>query len=249
MLEALVLGAVAQVSLLLSGLFATWVTVPSRVTGWLAGFGAGALISAVAFDLIPQASDLGNVGLTIWLLIGAGVFVGGDWLVDRRFGGAVATPAGAPATTDAAEDGGAGDGAQGALGIVLGSVVDGVPESLIFGIGVAVGEPVSTSFLAAVIVSNIPQALAPSAELAAAGWSRSRLCAMWGAVVVACGLASGLGYVVGGLGGTGDHMAALAAGGLLAMLTDSLMPFAYQRGRSWAGIWTVIGFALAILPR
>src|SRR3954447_22065964 len=150
MFEALVLGAVAQVSLLLSGLFATWVTVPTRVTGWLAGFGAGALISAVAFDLIPRASGLGNVELTVWLLIGAGVFVGGDWLVDRRFGGGMATPATAPATGgQAADDSGSGsgsDGAQGALGIVLGSVVDGVPESLIFGIGVAVGEPVSTSF-------------------------------------------------------------------------------------------------------
>ena len=93
MLQALTLGALAQVSLLLSGLFASWVAVPSRVIGWLAGFGAGALISAVTFDLIPQAESLGGLGLTVWLLIGAGVFVGGDWLVDRRFGGAVATPA------------------------------------------------------------------------------------------------------------------------------------------------------------
>jgi ZIP family zinc transporter len=254
MVEALVLGAVAQVSLLLSGLFATWVAVPSRVTGWLAGFGAGALISAVSFDLIPEAHSLDDLGLTTWLLIGAAVFVGGDWLVDRRFGGAVATPTagaepGAESGDGADEDGADEDGAQGALGIVLGSVVDGVPESLIFGIGVAAGNPVSTSFLAAVIVSNIPQALAPSAELAAAGWSRSKLCVMWGSVVVACGLASGLGFLIGSVGGTGDRMAALAAGGLLAMLTDSLMPFAYKRGRNWAGVWTVVGFALAVLPR
>ena len=247
MLQALTLGALAQVSLLLSGLFASWVAVPSRVIGWLAGFGAGALISAVTFDLIPQAESLGGLGLTVWLLIGAGVFVGGDWLVDRRFGGAVATPARATeAGENPAEEA---EGAEGALGIVLGSVVDGVPESLIFGIGVAAGQPVSSSFLAAVIVSNVPQALAPSAELAAAGWSRSRLCVMWGAVVVACGIASGLGYLVGEVGANGDRMAGLAAGGLLAMLTNSLMPFAYRRGGSWAGVWTVLGFALAVLPR
>jgi ZIP family zinc transporter len=240
--EAIVLGAVAQVSLLLSGLFATWVTVPGRVVGWLGAFGAGALISAVAFDLTPQAEALGGAGLALWLLVGAAVFIGGDYAVDRRLG-----PGGAAGAGDA---GGAGEAGGGALGIVLGAVVDGVPESLIFGISLAAGAGVSTSFLAAVVVSNIPQALAPSADLAAAGWSRARLALVWGAVVVACGLAAGLGYALGAaLGSTGDRMAALAAGGVLAMLTDSLMPFAYQRGGQLAGLWTVVGFALAILPR
>jgi ZIP family zinc transporter len=225
LLQAIALGALAQASLLLSGLFASWVTVPRRIVGWLAGFGAGALISAISFDLFAQARALGGVELMLWLLIGAGVFIGGDYAVDRRIGPSQAS---------------------GAVGIVLGSVVDGIPESLIFGIGVAAGNPVSAAFLGAVIVSNVPQALAPSAELVATGWSRSRLALMWGAVVLACGLAAGVGYLVGTTGrATGDRMAALAAGGLLAMLTDSLMPFAFERGGDFAGFWTVVGFALA----
>jgi ZIP family zinc transporter len=236
--EAIWLGAIAQVSLLLSGLFATWVTVPARLVGWLGAFGAGALISAVAFDLTPQAEALGGVGLALWLLLGAALFIGGDYAVDRRLG-------------SGGSGGGADGGADGgALGIVLGAIVDGVPESLIFGISLASGAGVSASFLAAVIVSNIPQALAPSADLAAAGWSRARLALMWGAVVVARGLAAGLGYAVGAArGSTGDRMAALAVGGVLAMLTNSLMPFAFQRGGQLAGLWTVVGFALAVLPR
>jgi ZIP family zinc transporter len=230
MLEALALGGVAQISLLLSGLFATWVTVPRRIIGWLAGFGAGALVSAIAFDLTAQARPLSNLGLAGWLMIGAVVFIVGDYAVDRKIG--------------------PDDPSGGALGIVLGSVVDGVPESLIFGIGVAAGNPVSASFLAAVIVSNVPQALAPSAELAVSGWTRSKLALLWGVVVVGCALAAGLGYLVGSISqSTGDRMSAFAAGGLLAMLTDSLMPFAFDRGGSWAGFWTVVGFALAILPR
>jgi zinc transporter, ZIP family len=184
-LEALALGALSQVSLLLSGLFATWVRVPTKVVGWLAGFGAGALISAVCFDLTEQAEALGGLGFGIWLLVGAALFIGGDMLVDRKFGG---------------------DGASGPLGIVLGSVVDGVPESLIFGIGVAAGDPVSAGFLGAVIVSNIPQALAPSADLVNAGWSRGKLSMMWGAVVLACGLAAGIGYLLGDIGGDGRRL-------------------------------------------
>jgi ZIP family zinc transporter len=222
------LGAVAQISLLLSGLFATWVTVPTRIVGWLGGFGAGALMSAVAFDLVGQAESLGGPGLVVWLLLGAAVFIVGDYLVDRRLG----------------SSGGEGS----ALGIVLGAIVDGVPESAIFGISLATGAGVSPAFLGAVIVSNVPQALAPSAELAAGGWSRVRLSLMWGMVIVACGVAAALGFAIGAHGGTGARAAGLAAGGVLAMLTNSLMPFSFERGGRLAGLWTVVGFVLAILP-
>jgi ZIP family zinc transporter len=227
--EAFILGCLAQVSLLLAGLGATVVHVPKKVVGAMAGFGAGALVSAVSFDLVDQAKVIGAISLTVWLLVGAAIFIVGDRIVDRRFGEA---------------------GVGGALGIVLGSVVDGIPESLIFGIGVAAGNPVGLGFLAAVIVSNVPQALAPSVDLYHAGWSRPKLGILWGAVVVACGVAAALGAGLATAipGVTGNELAALAAGGLLAMMTDSLMPFAYEHGGDQAGFWTVVGFALAVAP-
>lgn len=230
MLQALILGAVGQSSLLISGLAVYWIKIPTKVVGWLAGFGAGALISAVAFDLIAQdmADAIANYELASWLLIGAFIFIGGDTLVEKRFGD---------------------DGSGGPLGIVLGAVVDGVPESLIFGIQLAAGLPISMAFLFAVWVSNIPQALAPSVDLAKQGWSKGKMAGVWGAVVIACGLASGLGYLVAGNFGSvnGARMAALAAGGLLAMLTNSLIPFAYERGGKFAGLGTVIGFVVSYL--
>jgi ZIP family zinc transporter len=72
---------------------------------------------------------------------------------------------------------------------------------------------------------------------------------MWGMVVVACGVAAVLGFAIGAHGGAGDRAAGLAAGGVLAMLTNSLMPFSYERGGRLTGLWTVVGFVLAILPR
>jgi len=227
--EAFLLGALAQISLLLAGLAATVFNVPTKVVGAMAGFGAGAMISAVSFDLVDQAEVLGPVGLSAWLLIGAIVFIAGDKVVERKFGAA---------------------GVGGALGIVVGSVVDGVPESLIFGIGVAAGVPVSLGFLGAVIISNIPQALAPSVDLHKAGWSRGRLGILWAMVVLACGVAAALGAFAADIspGITGNEMAALAAGGLLAMMTNSLMPFAFEHGGDSAGFWTVVGFALAVAP-
>jgi ZIP family zinc transporter len=228
MLEAVLLGAAAQSSLVLSGLVVYGVRVPQKVVGALAGFGAGALVSAIAFDLIPEGEDLESYQLALWLLVGAAVFVVSDRIVEARFGG----------------DEGSGPAP---LGIVVGAVVDGIPESLIFGIQLASGQAISIAFLGAVFVSNIPQALAPSADLAKAGWRWGRMLAMWGAVVAACGLTAGVGFAVAdAINVTGSRAAAFAAGGLLAMLTDSLMPYAFDRGGSSAGIWTVVGFAAAL---
>lgn len=229
MLQAILLGVASQASLVLSGLAVYWVKVPSKVIGCLAGFGAGALISAIAYDLIPEGEALKLDQMALWLLVGAAVFVVADRIVESRFGDGEAS---GPAP----------------LGIVVGSVVDGVPESLIFGIQLAAGKGISTAFLAAVFVSNIPQALAPSADLAEKGWQKGRMVAMWGVVLLACGVAAGLGYGAADLlGSTGDRAAAFAAGGLLAMLTNSLMPYAFEKGGAMAGVFTVVGFAVSML--
>jgi ZIP family zinc transporter len=229
MLQAFALGAVAQSSLLLSGILPFLLRIPDRVVGILAGIGAGALIGAIAFDLVPEAVSGAEVAL--WFLVGAVVFVVLDRVVEQRFG---------------ENDGG--EGAGGPLGIVLGSVVDGVPESVIFGIQLAAGLPISIAFLAAVFVSNIPQALAPSADLVRTGWNVGRMIAMWAAVVVACGVASALGWIVATNVDTvtGARAAAIAAGGLLAMLTASLVPFAYQKGGAGAALGTVVGFCASL---
>lgn len=226
--EAVLLGAVAQSSLIMSGLVVYLVHIPTRVIGALAGFGAGALVAAIAFDLIPDSDVLAAPEVALWLLIGAAVFVASDRVVESRFG----------------------DGeAEGAspLGIVVGAIVDGVPESLLFGIQLAAGIAISPAFLGAVFISNVPQALAPSADLATSGWRAPRMAGMWGAVVLACGVAAGLGFFLADTAGLqGGRAAALAAGGLLAMLTDSLMPYAFERGGTWAGVWTVVGFAASL---
>jgi ZIP family zinc transporter len=227
MLDALGLGLVSQASLLLAGLVVCWVTVPRKIVGLLAGFGAGALLAAISFDLLAETEGLGQWEIGLYMLLGVAIFLVGDHVVEQRFGD---------------------QGTGGAMGIVVGSVVDGVPESVILGIQVAADVPISASFVMAVLVSNIPQAIAPSADLAAAGWGPRRLGRLWLAVVVACGIAAAIGFGIADASSsvTGSGMAALAAGGLLAMLTDSLVPFAYERGGELAGVATVIGFIVSL---
>jgi zinc transporter, ZIP family len=228
MLKAIALGTLAQSALLLSGLLVYWINFPPKFVGVLAGFGAGALIEAVAFDLVAEAQDLSGLQFAVWMLVGAAILLIGDRVVDRRFGD---------------------EGGGGAMGIVVGSMVDGVPESAIFGIQVATGYPITVSFFAAVFISNFPQAIAPSADLAKKGWKMGRVVGMWALVLVACGVASGLGYLLANSfsGVAGDRMAALAGGGLLAMLTNSLMPFAFERGGQLAGVGTVLGFCIPLM--
>lgn len=225
MLQAFALGAVAQSSLLLSGLIPFFLRIPDRIVGILAGVGAGALIAAVAFDLVPETLDITEAAA--WFVVGALIFIVADRIIEARFGG---------------------EGSGNALGVVLGSVVDGIPESLIFGIQIAAGVPISTAFLVAVFVSNVPQALAPSSDLKQSGWRIGRMVAMWGAVVLACGAASALGWLAANDLDTvtGARAAAIAAGGVLAMLTASLVPFAYQKGGAGAALGTVAGFCASM---
>jgi len=227
-LGAFLLAAFAQSSLLVGGLIVYPIRFSARVIGWLAGFGAGSLISAVSFDLIPEGSELSTAASALWLLAGAGIYLGADRLVEAKFGG---------------------EGSGNPMGIVVGAIVDGIPESLIFGIAVTSGEPISIALVAAVWVSNLPQAMGPSDELRSQGWTWVKTGGMWAAVVGACALAALLGYAVGegSSSATGAAAAAVAAGGVLAMLTDSLLPFAYDKGGKAAGFWTVVGFGLTLL--
>jgi ZIP family zinc transporter len=225
MLDALIVGAVAQSSLLLAGLVVYVVTLPDRFVGQLAGLGAGALLGAAAFQLVPEAQlSLGNLQVGLWLLVGGSVFILADRIIERRLGD------------------------SGPMGIVVGNVNDALPESLIFGIQLGSGMALSLPFVVAVWVSNVPQALPPAAALAKDGWARTRQAMLWGTVVVVAGLCSGLGYVAAQALGdvNGARLAAFTIGGLVTMLTTSMIPFAYERGGMAAGIWAVVGFGVTL---
>src|SRR3954469_24617003 len=140
MLESLILGALAQSSLIITGLVVYVVNVPGKVVGAIAGYGVGALLGAIAFDLIPESEVQPLLQSAFWLLAGASVFVVADWVVETRL-------TGGDTVNEADKETG------NPIGIVVGSVVDGIPESIIFGIGVATLQPLSIPFLAAVWIS------------------------------------------------------------------------------------------------
>jgi zinc transporter, ZIP family len=168
------------------------------------------------------------------VLVGAAVFTVGDWLLSRRGGG------------DRKDSGGA--QAQGSsLAIVLGSVLDGIPESFVLGLTVLQGG-VSVSFLAAVLLSNLPEGMSSSSGLRTAGWPERRVLLTWVAVVAVSALAAGLGYGVldPAAGTTGALVQAFAAGALLSMLAATMLPEAYEVEGLFTGPLVVVGFAVSI---
>ncbi len=236
MLEALAWGLLASSSLVLGGLLALRVSIGRLALGLVMAFGAGVLISAVAFELVEEAFEESQLlrDVALGLFAGCAAFSLGDALVDR-LGGEGRKSIGRK------QAGGA------ALAIVLGIVLDGIPESAVIGLTLLEGGAVSAAMLVAVFLSNLPEAVAATAGLAAGGWRPSRILLLWGGVTAISGLAAlaGYGLLEGASPSVGAFVLAFAGGAILTMLADTMMPEAFEHGGKLAGIFTTLGFATA----
>jgi zinc transporter, ZIP family len=233
--EAFGWGALGASALLIGALIA-YLLAPSRgVIAVVMALGTGLLIGSVAFELIDEALKTRTVAwVALLVLVGAAVFTVGDWLLTRRGGGERKDMEGAQA-----------EGSP--LAIVLGSVLDGIPESFVLGLTVLQGG-VSLSLLAGVALSNLPEGMSSSSGLKAAGWPRGRVVLMWSAVALVSAVSAAAGYLLldPASGRTGALVQAFAAGALLAMLADTLLPEAYKVEGVLTGPLVVVGFAISL---
>jgi zinc transporter, ZIP family len=229
-------GTLAASSLVIGAVVALLFRIGLRTIGLIMAFGSGVLISAVAFDLVEEAVDKssGHGWVIGGLFAGCLVFWGGDSLIDRMGGGQRKDP-------DGSQEGGS------ALSIVLGSVLDGIPESMVIGLTIFEGGAVGAAYLAAVFISNLPESISSTSGLVTSGWKKARILWMWIAIALISGLASLAGY---GLfqhssSDTVAFVLAFAAGAILTMLADTMMPEAFEHGGKLVGIATTLGFAIA----
>ena len=235
MAEAFGWGALGAVALLAGALIAYLLSPSRAVIAVVMALGTGLLIGSVSFELVDDALEHQDVAwVALMVLLGAAVFTVGDWLLSRRGGGERKDPTGAQA-----------DGR--ALAIVLGSVLDGIPESFVLGLTVLQGG-VSLALLVAVALSNLPEGMSSSGGLKAAGWPRRRVLAMWSVVVLVSAVAAAAGYAMldPASGRTGALVEAFAGGALLAMLANSLLPEAFAVEGLVTGPLVVLGFAVSL---
>ena len=238
MITAIFWSALATGTLLIGMALAYRNMVGPRWTGLIMAFGAGAIISAAAYQLVLGAAveEQGKYYLVgLGIAAGALTFYFADRWVDH-LGGADRMD------FDGAQAGGSG------TGILLGSLLDGVPESLVLGLSLVHSPQVSLAFIFAVAISNIPQGLGGTAGMMSSGWQKRKITGLWLAV---CGLsimAAALGYGLAQLipGANGAVVDAFAAGALLVMLTDSMIPESFEHGGKETGLFLVLGFSVAV---
>lgn len=230
-LQALLWGTVAGSALLIGAVAAWWLRIPRVWVCAVMAFGAGVLVSALSFELVLEAFTMGGLAATAaGVAAGAMLYFGANALLARRSRKRSRTQAGSSGSA-----------------IAVGALIDGIPESVALGLGLVAGASVNPTMLIAIFVSNIPEGLASSADMKASGRSGRSIFALWGSIVLASGLAAFIGAIA--LEGMPAEVlaftTAVAAGGILTMIADTMIPEAYAVDHDYTGLLVTAGFLSA----
>lgn len=242
-LQAGLWGGLAGSSLLLGAAVGFFTRLPQRLIAGIMAFGAGVLISALSFELMEEALRHGDLRSTaIGFLGGAAVYSLANLALARQ-GAQHRKRSG---SQQPSEEQSAGSGTA----IAVGALLDGIPESIVIGVSLlAGGGAVSLVAVAAVFLSNVPEGLSSSAGMKRAGRSKGYVFGVWSGIALASALASLLGYVV--FQGVSPNLLAgtmaVAAGAILAMISDTMIPEAAEGSHGLTGLITVLGFLAAFV--
>ncbi|MHC5063240.1 MAG: ZIP family metal transporter [Planctomycetota bacterium] len=237
-LESTLWGFVSGGALILGAAAGYCINVPSRVTAGVMAFGSGVLISALSFELMAEAyEEAGLTATATGFLLGAVIYS----LANR-----ILAQMGAKHRKRSNQPSGDEEGGSGAA-IAFGALLDGIPESIAIGLSILHGGAVSVATVAAIFLSNLPEGLSSSVGMKKSGKSAGFVFGIWTAIAVACGLSSLAGYAIFGAFSpfTIAATTAVAAGGILAMVVDTMIPEAFAETHNWAGLITVLGFLLS----
>jgi len=239
-LQAALWGLVSGSALVLGAGIAYLFNVPKRAIALVMAFGSGVLISALSFELMDEGHRIGGVtAVAIGFLTGAVIFT----LANRALAtmGAKHRKRSGDQQTDQHEGGG--------TAIAVGALIDGIPESVVIGVSLLSGNGVSIAAVVAVFLSNLPEGLSSAAGMRRAGRSPAYVFGVWGGIALASGVAAFAGNVLlaGAAPSTIAFMNALAAGAILAMLADTMIPEAFEDAHDYAGLVTVAGFLTAFV--
>jgi ZIP family zinc transporter len=239
-LQAGLWGSIAGGALVVGALVAWLVRVRPAVVAGVMAFGAGVLISALAFDLVDEAERQGGLFPTVLgFVVGAVVYVGANSLLARRGARHRKRSQGhQPSEGDVSGSGAA---------IAVGALLDGIPESVVLGLSLLGGGGVGVPVLIAIFISNVPEGLSSAAGMKRAGRGAGYVFGVWVGIAVASGIAALLGVVLlqGASAATIATITAVAAGAILAMLADTMIPEAFERAHALSGLITAAGFLTA----
>ncbi|MTE01495.1 ZIP family zinc transporter [Paracoccus sp. YIM 132242] len=230
-------GLLGGSALVIGAALACLVDLPRRVTAGIMAFGCGVLISAVAYDLLLEGYHQASIRpIVVGALAGSAAFALANRAVSRK----------APHRKRSGEQQlEAGEG--GGLAIAVGSLLDGIPESVVLGVSLVGGDGISVAMLAAIFLSNLPEGLSSAAGMRKAGRGKTYVLGLWTGIALMSGIASALG--AGLLGDAPPEViatvGAVAAGALLTMIADTMIPEAVEVEGGMTGVLVVMGLLVA----
>jgi len=237
MLNAFFWGFVATFSLFVGGLIGILFKISKRPLGLIMAFGAGVLFSAVAYELVYKSLETSAKGgvFLFGILSGAVTFFMVDLLISKMGASGRKKIAGSHPENMA-------------LPIILATILDGIPETLVIGISLLTGGKVGIGILVAVFISNLPEAIAGTSGMMAGAWKKSRILLLWLFIAVVCAFSSMAGYALfkNASPSVISFIQTFAGGAILVMLSNTMIPEAYEHGGKLAGIFTVLGFTIAV---
>jgi len=241
-LQAALWGLLAGSALLIGAGLGYFMRIPDRVVAGIMAFGSGVLISALSFELVEEAYNQGGFSATaIGFVAGAVIYSGANWILTHK--GAKHRKRSNGTQPSEQEDAGSG------LALAIGALIDGIPESIVIGLGLIGGANVSMVTVIAIFLSNIPEGLSSAVGMKKANRSLRYVFLLWGSIAIASGIASWLGYSF--LSGYSPEVlagiTAIAAGAILSMLADTMIPEAFEKVHNFTGLIMVAGFLTAYL--
>jgi ZIP family zinc transporter len=235
-------GLLAGSALLIGAAVGFLAPVPRRLIATITAFGAGVLISALSFDLMDEAYRRGGfAAAAAGFLAGAVVYSLANLALARR--GAKHRKRSGEQQPSEVQRPGSG------LSMAIGALLDGVPESIVIGVTMLDGKGVNLVAVAAIFLSNVPEGMSSASGMKKAGRPAAYVFGIWGAIAAISSLAAIAGFtVVGQFGPTViSATTGVAAGAILAMLADTMMPEAFEEAHDLVGLSTVLGFLAAFL--
>ncbi|MFC4223775.1 ZIP family metal transporter [Lysinibacter cavernae] len=256
LLFAALSGFLGGITLVIGAAVAWFVQIPRTVVAGVMAFGAGVLISALAYELVQEANDGGGLLPTIvGFVVGALLYVGADWMLSKRAANqAAGSETGhrhrgksvSSRNVTHRRQSGSSDENSGKV-IAMGALIDGIPESIVLGLSVTATGGLSLPIVLAIAISNVPESLSSTSELKSSGQSARYVFSLWSGIALISTAAAFLGYAL--LRNSPDELIAVittvAAGGLLAMVCNTMIPEAFAEERRLTGLWATLGFLTA----